>query len=253
MLGKVETYLHKKLRNEGPLQMTLLDPEKVDLNTVGVLAQRAEKAGTGAIMVGGSTIASSREIDAVAKILKENVKVPIILFPNNISGISPYADAIWFMTLLNSSDPYFIIGAQALGAPLVKRYNLEAMPMGYIIIGRGGAAGLIGSARALPYDKPEIAAILGLAAQYLGMRFVYLEAGSGAKQPVPPSMVSVVRQTIDCTLVVGGGIRAGETAVKLAEAGADIIVTGTLVEENEGNTDMIKEIVDSLRQVKPHA
>jgi phosphoglycerol geranylgeranyltransferase len=251
-LGKVETYLHNKLRNEGPIQMTLLDPEKVDLETVGVLAQKAEKAGTGAIMVGGSTISSSREIDAVTKILKEKVKVPIILFPNNISGVSPYADAIWFMTLLNSSDPYFIIGAQALAAPLIKRYNLEPMPMGYIIIGRGGAAGLIGSARALPYDKPEIATILALAAQYLGMRFVYLEAGSGAEKPVPPSMVSMVSHTIDSTLIVGGGIRSGETALELAKAGADIIVTGTLVEENEGNTDKIKEIVDALRKVKPH-
>ena len=250
-MGKVETYLQNKLRNEGPIQMTLLDPEKVDLDTVGLLAQQAEKAGTGAIMVGGSTIASSREIDSVTKILKEKVKIPIILFPNNISGVSPYADAIWFMTLLNSSDPYFIIGAQALAAPLIKRYNLEPMPMGYIIIGRGGAAGLIGSARALPYDKPEIATILALAAQYLGMRFVYLEAGSGAEQPVPASMVSMVSQTIDSTLIVGGGIRSGETALELAKAGADIIVTGTLVEENEGNTDKIREIVDALRQVRP--
>lgn len=250
-MGKVETYLHNKLRTEGPVQMTLFDPEKVDIEKVGLVAKQAEKAGTGAIMVGGSTIASSREIDAVSKILKKNVKVPIILFPNNISGVSPYADAIWFMTLLNSSDPYFIIGAQALAAPLIKRYKLEAMPMGYIIIGRGGAAGLIGSARALPYDKPEIATILALAAQYLGMRFVYLEAGSGAEQPVPPSMVSMVRQAIDSTLIVGGGIRTGETALELAKAGADIIVTGTLVEENEGNADKIREIVDALHQVKP--
>jgi len=250
-LGKVETYLADKLKNEGPIQMTLIDPEKVDLETVGLLAQRAESAGTGAIMVGGSTIASSREVDAVVKILKENVDIPIILFPNNVSGISPYADAIWFMTLLNSSDPYFIIGAQALGAPLIKRYNLEPLPMGYIIIGRGGAAGLIGSARALPHNRPEIATILALAAQYLGMRFVYLEAGSGAEQPVSSSMVSMVRRTVDCTLVVGGGIRNPDVAVKLAKAGADIIVTGSLVEENNLDTDDIRKIVESLHQVKP--
>jgi phosphoglycerol geranylgeranyltransferase len=250
-LGKVETYLHNKLKTEGPIQMTLFDPEKVNLDTVGVLAKQVEKAGTGAIMVGGSTVGDSRELDAVTKILKKEVKVPIILFPNNISGVSPYADAIWFMTLLNSSDPYFIIGAQALAAPLIKRYNLEPIPMGYIIIGRGGAASLIGSARALPYDKPEIATILALAAQYLGMRFVYLEAGSGAEDPIPSSMVSMVKKTIDSTLIVGGGIRNSQTALELAEAGADIIVTGTLVEENEGSADKIKEIVDSLRKVKP--
>jgi len=249
MLGKVETYLCNKLRNDGPLHMTLLDPEKVDLNTVGSLVKRAEKAGTGAIMVGGSTVASSRDLDVVVKKIKENIRVPVILFPNNVSGISPYADAIWFMSLLNSNDPYFLIGAQALGAPLVKKYNLEAIPMGYIIVGSGGAAGLIGRANWIPYDKPEIAAIFALAAQCLGMRFVYLEAGSGTREPVPPSMVSVVKDAIDCNLIVGGGIRNGKVALELARAGADIIVTGTLVEESQGSADKVEEIVESIRQV----
>jgi phosphoglycerol geranylgeranyltransferase len=153
------------------------------------------------------------------------------------------------MSLLNSNDPYFLIGAQALGAPLVKKYKLEAIPTGYIIVGAGGAAGLIGRANWIPYDRPEIAAIFALAAQCLGMRFVYLEAGSGAKDPVPISMVSAVRDAIDCNLIVGGGIRDGKVAMKLAEAGADIIVTGTLIEENQDITK-IKEIVEHLRRVK---
>ena len=153
------------------------------------------------------------------------------------------------MSLLNSNDPYFLIGAQALGAPLVKKYNLEAMPMGYIIVGTGGAAGLIGRANWIPYDRPEIAAIFALAAQCLGMRFVYLEAGSGAKEPVPLSMISVVRDTIDCNLIVGGGIRNGKVAMELAKSGADIIVTGTLVEETQDAT-RIREIVEHLQKVK---
>jgi len=248
-LGKAEAYLLDRLRNDGPLHMTLIDPEKVDLSTIGSLVQQVEKAGTMAIMVGGSTMASSRDLDAVVKTIKENVRVPVILFPNNVSGISPYADAIWFMSLLNSNDPYFLMGAQALGAPLVKKYNLEAIPMGYIIVGAGGAAGLIGRANWIPYDRPEIAAIFALAAQCLGMRFVYLEAGSGAKEPVPPSMVSVVRDAVDCNLIVGGGIKNGKVAMELAKAGADIIVTGTLVEENQ-DPAKIREIVDRLRQVK---
>ena len=248
-MGKAEAYLLDRLRNDGPLHMTLIDPEKVDLSTIGSLVQQVEKAGTMAIMVGGSTMASSRDLDAVVKTIKENVRVPVILFPNNVSGISPYADAIWFMSLLNSNDPYFLMGAQALGAPLVKKYNLEAIPMGYIIVGAGGAAGLIGRANWIPYDRPEIAAIFALAAQCLGMRFVYLEAGSGAKEPVPPSMVSVVRDAVDCNLIVGGGIKNGKVAMELAKAGADIIVTGTLVEENQ-DPAKIREIVDRLRQVK---
>ncbi|MBL7118896.1 geranylgeranylglyceryl/heptaprenylglyceryl phosphate synthase [Candidatus Bathyarchaeota archaeon] len=246
----VETYLQDKLRNDGPLHMTLLDPEKVDPSTIGQLANRTEKAGTAAIMVGGSTVASSRDLDIVIQAIKKSVKVPTILFPNNISGISPHADAIWFMSLINSNNPYFLMGAQALGAPLVKKYKLETMPMGYIIVGSGGAAGLIGRANGISYDKPEIAAIYALAAQYLGMRFVYLEAGSGAQQPVPLPMVSAVREAIDCTLIVGGGIKSGEVAGELAKAGADIIVTGTLVEESQGNTDKIRDIVETLSQTK---
>jgi len=250
-LGKVEEYLLNKLKAEGPLHMTLLDPEKVDPTNVSILAQKVEEAGTNAVMVGGSTVASSRDLDDVVKVLKKTLRIPIILFPNNVSGISPYADAIWFMSLLNSSDPYFLIGTQALGAPLVKKYGLESIPMGYIIVGSGGAAGLIGRANCIPYDKPEIAAIYALAAQCLGMRFVYLEAGSGAKKPIPPSMVSVVREALDCNLVVGGGIKDGDVAAELAKAGADIIVTGTLVEENRGNTAKIREITKSLHKVKP--
>jgi len=249
MLGKAEDYLLNRLKNDGPLHMTLIDPEKVDLDTIGSLVQQVEKAGTVAIMVGGSTLASSGDLDIVVKTIKKNVKIPVILFPNNVSGISPYADAIWFMSLLNSNDPYFLIGAQALGAPLVKKYNLEAMPMGYIIVGTGGAAGLIGRANWIPYDRPEIAAIFALAAQCLGMRFVYLEAGSGAKEPVPVSMVSTVRDTIDCNLLVGGGIRNGKVAMELAKAGADIIVTGTLTEENQDPAG-IRDVVSHLRQVK---
>ncbi len=250
-MGKVETYLCDKLRNDGPLHMTLLDPEKVDPRTVGQLASETEKAGTTAIMVGGSTVASPRDLDAVVQAIKKSVKVPIILFPNNISGISPYADAIWFMSLVNSNNPYFLMGAQALGAPLVKKYKLETMPLGYIIVGSGGAAGMIGRANGISYDKPEIAAIYALASQYLGMRFVYLEAGSGAQKPVPLPFVSAVREAIDCTLIVGGGIRSGEVAGEIAKAGADIIVTGTLVEQNEGNTDKIRDIVKTLSRVKP--
>ena len=196
-------------------------------------------------MVGGSTFISTSHLDDVVKAIKETVQVPVILFPNNITGVSRYADAIWFMSLLNSADPYFILGAQVLAAPFIRKFGLETIPMGYIIVGEGGTAGVIGKVCPIPFDKPELAVAHALAAQYLGMRFVYLEAGSGAKQSIPRDMVEVVKDLTNVTLVVGGGIRNGDQAREIVNAGAQIVVTGTLAEESKVKknlTELVKHI-----------
>jgi phosphoglycerol geranylgeranyltransferase len=246
-LGRVERYLLEGLRKH-PLHLTLVDPEKTPGRKAGELCRRAERAGTSAILVGGSTVCSTTLVDETVKAIKKEVKLPVILFPNNLSGISRYADAIFFMSLLNSSSPYFLIDVQALGAPLVKEYGLEVLPMGYLILGPGGTAGFVGQARFLPPEKAELAAAYALAAQYLGMRFVYLEAGSGAPSPVPPRTISAVRKYIDLPLIVGGGIRTGEEAGRAAQAGADLVVTGTVVEE-EGE-ERIREMVEALHKIR---
>jgi phosphoglycerol geranylgeranyltransferase len=150
------------------------------------------------------------------------------------------------MSLLNSVDPYFLMGAQVLGAPLVKKYRLEPLPLGYIIVGEGGTAGVVGKAIPVPYNKPELAAAHALAGQYLGMRFIYLEAGSGAKEPVPSDMIRIVKHYIDIPLIVGGGIRSRGQALAAASAGADIIVTGN-VAENTGVRRRVSEIIEGLR------
>jgi len=246
-MKKVERYLLDRISRDGAIHLTLLDPEKFTPQAAFKTAKEAEAAGTTAIMVGGSTAISSPELDKVVKEVSENIEIPIILFPGNITGICPHADAVWFMSLLNSRDPYFIIGAQALGATLVKRYGLEPIPMGYIIVNGGGTAGLIGQASPVPYNMPDVAAIYALAAQYLGMRFVYLEAGSGAEKPVPPEMISKVRKLIDIPLIVGGGIKTGEDASRIVKAGADAIVTGTVVEVVSKTRERINELVQSIR------
>ena len=247
--GSVERYIIDRIREEGAIHMTLLDPEKVEPEEAARIAGEAEEAGTSAIMVGGSTLATTEELDRIVIAMKDGgLDVPIILFPNNLTGISRYADAIWFLSLLNSIDPYFLIGVQVLGAPVVKRYGLEAMPMGYIIVGEGGAAGIIGRAIPLPYDKPELVAAYAMAAECLGMRFVYLEAGSGAKRPVPEPMISAVRKAIDITLVVGGGLRDGDSILRAVKAGADIVVTGTAIERGGPVKEVISSFVSSVRE-----
>jgi phosphoglycerol geranylgeranyltransferase len=249
MLGRVEKYLLQKIKAEGTIHLTLIDPEKVTPQQAAKISEKSKASGTAAIMIGGSTFVSQAHLDDVLKAIRGAVKLPTILFPNNITGLSRYADALWFMSLLNSVDPYFLVGAQILGAPLVKKYGLEPISMGYIIVGDGGTAGIVGKAIAIPYNKPELAGAHALAAQYLGMRFIYLEGGSGAKNPVPPEMIRTVKSLVDATLIVGGGIRTKEQALTAASAGADIIVTGNVV-ESAGSEQKVAEIISSIKSVK---
>jgi phosphoglycerol geranylgeranyltransferase len=248
--GRVEKYLLERIRAEGAIHITLVDPEKVTPPQASRVAENAKNSGTSAIMIGGSTFVSQAHLDDVVKAIKRTVKIPTILFPNNITGISRHADAIWFMSLLNSVDPYFLIGAQVLGAPLVKKYGLEPISMGYVILGDGGTAGIVGKAIPVPYNKPELAAAHALAGQYLGMHFVYLEGGSGAKNPVPPEMIRAVKHFVDIPLIVGGGIRAKEQALAAASAGADVIVTGNITESTNAK-HKVSEIVDGIKGTKP--
>jgi len=245
MVGTVEKYLKNKIKDDGAIHITLIDPEKVDAKSASHIAHVAESCQTAAIMIGGSTLISTLHLDDVVKAIKNAVRIPVILFPNNITGISRYADAIWFMSLLNSADPYFILGAQVLAAPFIRKFGLETIPMGYIIVGEGGTAGVIGKVCPIPFNKPELALAHALAAQYLGMRFVYLEAGSGAKRHVPNDMVKVVKSLTKITLVVGGGIRDGKQAREIVNAGAQIVVTGNVTEElnvKEKLTELVKRI-----------
>jgi phosphoglycerol geranylgeranyltransferase len=250
MVGHVEKYLLEKIKADGAIHITLIDPEKMTPPQAARVAENSKASGTSAMMIGGSTFVSQAHLDGVVKAIRRTVKIPTILFPNNITGISRYADAIWFMSLLNSVDPYFLIGAQILGAPLVRKYGLEPISMGYIIVGEGGTAGIVGKAIPVPYNKPDLAAAHALAGQYLGMHFIYLEGGSGAKTPVPPEMIRTVKHFIDIPLIVGGGIRTKEQALAAASAGADVIVTGNIMESTNAK-QTVTEIINGIRGNRP--
>jgi phosphoglycerol geranylgeranyltransferase len=246
MTGTVEQYLLDQIKKKGTVHFTLVDPDKSSGYDCASIAAEAEKGGTTAIMIGGSTLASSSDLDDAIKRIKKQVDVPVILFPNGPMGVSKYADAIWFMSLLNSQNPYYLIDAQMLSAPIVKKYGLEAIPMGYIIAGDGCVAGYVGYARPISFRHPQLAVGYSLAAETLGMRFVYLEAGSGAKEPIPPKIVGAVSKTLDIPVIVGGGIRTPEAAKAAKMAGASAIVTGTLVEEESQVKERISEIVNTI-------
>ena len=245
----VEARLLRERSEKGTLLFALIDSEVSDESAASESARRAESAGASAILVGGSTAADQVDLARTVQGIKAAVGVPVVLFPGNVTGVAAGADAILFSSLMNSENPYYITQAQALAAPSVLRHGLEALPTAYLVVGEGTAAWFVGSARAIPHGKPAIAAAYSLAARFLGMRFVYLEAGSGASSSVRPEMVAAVRRVFDGFLIVGGGIRDAEAAGRAAAAGADAVVVGTLLEA--GGTAphaAIEGMIDAMRR-----
>jgi phosphoglycerol geranylgeranyltransferase len=244
--------LLKVMKEKGIAHLTLIDPDPVKQTSeaAGKIAKLAETAGSNGIMVGGSTAFGI--IDETIQTIKRQVDIPVILFPGNVSGLSQYADAVFFMSLLNSRKTYWIIGAHTLAIRFIRGYNLEPISMGYLIVEPGGTAGYIGDARLIPRDKPEIALGYALAAQYIGYQFVYLEAGSGADNAVPLPMIKAVSSQLDIPLAVGGGIYTPEQAAEVSAAGADIIVQGTIIERTilEDNGKQLSATIKAIQQAK---
>jgi phosphoglycerol geranylgeranyltransferase len=247
--GRVELLLAGAVAKNGAGHLTLIDPDSQSPAQAGAMALAAANGGTDAIMVGGSVGAAGILLHETVRVIKEKTDLPVILFPSSVAGLCENADAVFFMSLLNSRTPAYIVENQALGAPLILRYGLEPIPMAYIIVEPGGTVGFVGDARLIPRRKPELAAAYALAAKYMGMRLVYLEAGSGADSPVPVGMVALVKKLLgDVLLIVGGGIRSGRAAAELVAAGADLIVTGTGVEKSQDVASFVFELTKSIRR-----
>ena len=248
-MPNVESYLKDTLKRKKALLFVLIDSEISEVKSAVKLAKDVEKIGASAILVGGSSATDQLGMAQTVKILKKALKIPIILFPGNVTGVVPGADAILFSSLLNSDNPYFISQAQALGAPSVLKFGLEPLPTAYIIIGEGTSVWFVGSARTIPFEKSNLAAMYALSAQFMGMRFVYLEAGSGAKSNVKPEMVAAVRKVFKGFLIVGGGIKSAQTASEIVKAGADAIVIGTMLEKG-GSLKTLSDIVKAIQTVR---
>ncbi len=232
LIGPVETRLSSRKRGSTGLA-ALIDPDNFDKKRAAFVAETAEKSGFDCVFIGGSTLGDQTHLDGIVRAVKQHVTCPVILFPGNVTGISRHADAILFSSLLNSTNTYFIIGAQAIGAIQVNRYHLEAIPMGYLVFGDESTTSFIGQVRPVPFAKPAVAVMYALAAQYLGMRALYLEAGSGSNHPMPVEVVAAVREHFKGLLIVGGGITTAQTAATLSKAGADLLVIGNLLETKD--------------------
>lgn len=246
--GRVEQYLADTLVG-GPVHFTLIDPDKSPGARAAEIARGAVAAGSHLILLGGSTGISRAVVGAAATAIKASVSVPVVIFPQGPDSLSPAADAVLFMSLLNSRNLDLVIRAHARAAPYLRSIELEPIPMGYLVIAPGMRVGEVGQVDAVARDDPQTAAGYALAAEYLGMRFVYLEAGSGAPAPVPVELVRAVRSALRIPVIVGGGIRSASDARPLLEAGADILVTGTITEE-EGLGEAFRGIVREVGRVR---
>ncbi len=238
-IGKVEKYIYERLDEKGALLFVVVDPvdyssTKLAINT----AKAAADGGADIILIGGSTGAQGELLEDVTKEIKEKVEVPVVLFPGNIATITKYADAVYFMSLLNARNPYWITQAQMLSAPVVKALGIEPLPVGYIVVQPGGTVGWVGDANLVPREKPKIAASLALAGEYLGNRLIVTDVGSNPQiqgnTGVPVEMIKAVKNSISVPYIVAGGIRTVDDARTVIKSGGDIVQIGTAI-ENAGN------------------
>jgi putative glycerol-1-phosphate prenyltransferase len=211
----------------------LIDPDKQEITSALRLVKMCENAQVDALLVGGSLL-FAHLFDELIQRIKTECDIPVIIFPGSTKQISPHADAILFLSLVSGRNPNALIGEQVVAAPMIKSMGLEAIGTAYMFIESGNvtSAQFISDTRPIPREKPDIAIAHALAAEYLGMKMVYLEAGSGAKYSVPDSLIEAVKKHITLPMIVGGGIRTPEEARKKVEVGANFIVTGNVLEKN---------------------
>lgn len=234
------------VREKGRLHFTLIDPDKQRPAEAGELAKLCAGYGTDAIMVGGST-AGGGIVDETVRSIKDSCNLPVILFPAAASGVSPRADYIFWMMLMNSANRRFLVGEQVKAAVPLSRTNVLPISMGYVVVSTSSsptAVERVGEVERIGETDIEKAVSYALTAQYFGMECVYLEAGSGAEKPVPDAMIRAVKQALSVPVIVGGGIRDAGTARSKVDAGADVIVTGTVVERSP---EVVRDIISAVK------
>ena len=250
--GKVYKKILEKIETRGGLTFMQLDPPNYEPGTCGEIARTAEENGLDAFAVGGSVGAQGKALNESLKAIKKNTSLPTIIFPGNINTLSKHADALFFMSMLNSNDPYWISGAQIGAALPVKQLGLEVIPTSYIIVEPGEAVGWMGRAQLIPRNKAYLAAVTALAGQYMGSKLIILESGGGAPQPASVEMVAATKKLIDIPLLVAGGVRTEKDAYETIKAGADIVQIGTALESSKGNLQEMgkkfKALTDAVKK-----
>ena len=254
-------------RTSGTRHAIVIDPADQTPEVAANRALAAAHAGSRMILVGGSSGTDMDNVHATIVAIKEALElvtwassqdsdiaggpdqIPVVLFPQGAAALSPAADAITFMMLMNSLDQRFLIGEQVKGAPFVKKAGIEPVPMGYLICEPGGKAGQVGMADLIGPEQTDRVRAYAMAAQFLGFKRFYLEAGSGAEFPVNPDLVRAAKESCELPIIVGGGIRDSQSARAASEAGADWIITGNITEEYDDASELqavLSELISGI-------
>jgi phosphoglycerol geranylgeranyltransferase len=247
MTNRIYTSLVERKRLGKKSFAVLIDPDKVNDEKMARLIEIAVSAKVDYFLVGGSLVISNY-LDECVQYIKKHCNIPVVLFPGSPSQVSKYADALLYLSLISGRNAELLIGQHVVSAPVVKQSRLEIMSTGYMVIDGGAptTVSYISNATPLPADKNEIAMCTAMAGEMLGMKLIYMDAGSGAKRPITESMIEKVAGTIEVPLIIGGGITEPEKAYLNCKAGADVIVVGNAIEKDE---NLIVEMAAAVHSV----
>jgi putative glycerol-1-phosphate prenyltransferase len=245
------SYLLNTIESKGAAYLVLLDPDKISDAKLIPFVRHCEKSGVDGFLIGGSLMINDN-IGLFIEKIKIETSLPAIIFPGSINQITPVADAILFLSVISGRNAEHLIGKHVLASTLVKKSKIEPISTGYILVESGATTTAVYMSGSLPVprNKPEIAAATALAGEYLGMKLIYLEAGSGARESVPDEMIKAVSEICSIPIVVGGGLRETQTVRKKVENGASIIVTGNFFEDEE-NWNLIKNFAGAVHYKLP--
>lgn len=245
---KILTEINNTIVQKGAAYFILIDPDKLPIERTEVFINHCVKSGVDGFLIGGSLMVNG-DLDLSIKEVKKFSSLPIIVFPGSVNQVSKYADAILFISLISGRNAEHLIGKHVQAAPLIKRFNLEAISTGYILIesGQTTTAEYMSESKPIPRNKPEIAVATALAGEYLGMKLIYLEGGSGAENSVPLEIISEVSKNVSIPVIVGGGIRTPDEAREKVNAGAKLIISGNLFED-ENNWDLIPKFCTAVHK-----
>jgi putative glycerol-1-phosphate prenyltransferase len=248
---KILTQIENTIEKKGAAYFILIDPDKLPIDKTSIFVNHCVKSGVDGFLIGGSLMING-DLDASIKEVKKNCDLPIIIFPGSVNQISKNADAILFISLISGRNAEHLIGKHVLAAPILKKFDLEAISTGYILIesGQTTTAEYMSESKPIPRNKPEIATATALAGEYLGMKLIYLEGGSGAENSVPLKIIEEVSKNVSVPVIVGGGIRTPNEAREKVNAGAKIIISGNLFED-ENNWDLIPGFCSAVHTKYP--
>ena len=239
-------YLCDTIDKLGAAFCVLIDPDKAHPGKLRIFVEQSKDLNVDALFVGSSLLMND-SFDDTVKQVKSLAKIPVVLFPGSQKQVSRYADAILFLSLISGRNPNFLFGDHVIAAPAIKENNIEPIATGYMLVESGSVSTTeyISNTRPIPRDKLDIAVAHALAAEYIGLKLIYLEAGSGAALTVPNAMITAIDEITNLPIIVGGGITSPELAREKVDAGADIIVIGNSL-ENNWKENLIIEFADAI-------